>query len=188
MNKFPKTIVTAYTDGACKMHSKSRPSGWGFTLFYFTRTNTRIVIENYGGKSGSTNNEMEMTAMLECLKCIPFGSTANIYSDSAYVLGGFIGQNKFGSLQKMREVHYGKGWLEGWKRRGWKKSDGKSIENLDLWKSLDIECKRLVERGNCQLIFNWVKGHSGVEGNERADWLANKGAEDILNNIINRSD
>lgn len=128
--------------------------GWGVVLEW--RGHTK---ELYGGERNSTNNKMELTGAIRALQAI---KTTNIpikmHVDSAYVINGMSQ------------------WVKGWKKRGWRKSDGKVIENLDLWKYLD-------ELASTQDSIEWIKvrGHNGVEGNELADKLANKGMDELEN-------
>lgn len=109
--------------------------------------------ELYGGTDETTNNRMEMMAAIEALRAIKpnFNGTVKLWTDSTYVLKGITE------------------WIHGWKKRGWKKSDKKPVINADLWKILD----ELNQSHNVE--WNWVKGHAGIDGNERADELARRG-------------
>lgn len=106
-----------------------------------------------GGEADTTNNRMEMMAAIKALEAIKPGYNGDIilWTDSTYVLKGITE------------------WIHGWKKRGWKKSDKKPVVNVDLWKRLDaLNAER-------DVTWKWVKGHAGVEGNERADELAREG-------------
>ena len=135
-----------YTDGACS--GNPGPGGWGVLMQYGDTEKTL-----YGGEPDTTNNRMEMRATIEALKAIKTSYTGPItlWTDSTYVLKGITE------------------WIHGWKKRGWKNSQKKDVKNVDLWKELDaVNAKHNV-------TWKWVKGHAGVEGNERADELARLG-------------
>ncbi|MFV9511229.1 ribonuclease HI [Tepidibacillus sp. LV47] len=134
-----------YTDGACSNNQASgmQPGGWGVVF-----TDGRSFS---GGEKQTTNNRMELTAVIEALKNTPPGSQVTVYSDSAYVINAFN--------QK---------WIQNWLKNGWKTSQGKSVENQDLWKTL----LPLVEERTVKWVK--VKGHSGNRFNELADQLAVK--------------
>jgi len=138
-----ETIYEVYTDGACTNNQASggQPGGWG-AVFLDGRKFS-------GGDMATTNNRMEMTAAIEALKNTPTGSNVKIYSDSAYVINAFK-QN----------------WLSNWVKRGWKTSQGKPVENQDLWKEL----QKFEQERNVTWVK--VKGHSGDKWNEVADQLA----------------
>ena len=138
--------LTIYTDGACS--GNPGPGGWG-VLMQFNGVEKEIC----GGEAETTNNRMEMMAAIEALRAVKGGYKGQIHlwTDSQYVLKGITE------------------WIHGWKRRGWKKSDKKPVINADLWKILDA----LNQQHNVE--WHWVKGHAGVDGNERADELARKG-------------
>jgi ribonuclease HI len=141
----PKTL-TIYTDGACS--GNPGPGGWGVLMQFGSHEK-----ELFGGESDTTNNRMEMMAAIEALRAIKpgFSGEVHLWTDSTYVMKGITE------------------WIHGWKRRGWKKSDKKPVVNVDLWKILDaLNSQRNVE-------WHWVKGHAGVDGNERADELARRG-------------
>lgn len=139
--------IDIYTDGACK--GNPGRGGWGAYLIYGNHTK-----ELFGGEHDTTNNRMELTAVIEALNTLKKRSNVRLYTDSQYVKNG-INQ-----------------WLEQWKKRAWKTSNNKPVKNIDLWVALDD----LVSRHNIHWI--WVKGHSGNEGNEKADGLANRGVPD----------
>jgi ribonuclease HI len=148
-----KDVVEIHTDGACK--GNPGPGGWGALLSYGGRE-----MELCGGEPSTTNNRMEMTAVIQALLALKRKCRVRIYTDSTYVQKG------------MTE------WLEGWKQRGWKTSDKKPVKNEDLWKTLD----QLVRQHEVEWV--WVKGHAGHEGNERADALANKGVAPYLGKAL----
>ncbi len=125
------------------------PGGWGA----FLRTGGHEK-ELYAFESNTTNNRMELTAAISGLKALTQICSVELYTDSTYVLKG------------MTE------WLPGWKSRGWKTAAKKPVKNVDLWKQLDEQCERH------QVNWHWVKGHSGDEGNERADELANRAIDE----------
>jgi len=137
-------VVEVYADGACK--GNPGPGGWGVLLIEGDRER-----ELHGGEPATTNNRMELTAVIRALEALPHGSRVRLYTDSQYVQKG------------MKE------WIHDWKRRGWRTADKKPVKNDDLWKHLD-ELAR-----NHQVEWHWVRGHDGHPGNERADALANKG-------------
>jgi len=137
-------VVEVYADGACK--GNPGPGGWGVLLIEGDRER-----ELHGGEPATTNNRMELTAVIRALEALPHGSRVRLYTDSQYVQKG------------MKE------WIHDWKRRGWRTADKKPVKNDDLWKYLD-ELAR-----NHQVEWHWVRGHDGHPGNERADALANKG-------------
>ncbi|MDO5602241.1 MAG: ribonuclease HI [Oscillospiraceae bacterium] len=134
--------VTIYTDGACS--GNPGPGGWGAVLCY-----KGLRREISGGEGATTNNRMEMTALIRALSLLKEPCLVHLYSDSKYVIDG---------LQK--------GWAAGWKKRGWKKSDGKPALNPDLWEEL------LALSGIHQMDYHWLKGHAGHPENERCDRLA----------------
>jgi ribonuclease HI len=145
-----KNILTIYTDGACS--GNPGPGGWGVLLQYGDKEKTLK-----GGDPSTTNNRMEMTAAIKAIEAINETYTGEIilWTDSTYVMKGITE------------------WIHGWKKKNWIKSDKKPVINSDLWKVLD----NLNSQKNIQ--WNWVKGHAGVEGNERADELARQGLEEI---------
>ena len=124
--------------------------GWGVSLQY-----GRHRKELFGGEAETTNNRMELPAAIEGLKQLKQACKVTIYTDSKYVMQG------------MEE------WLAGWKARGWKTASKSPVKNVDLWQQLD----ELV--GKHEVTWQWVKGHAGDEGNERADELANMGVAQI---------
>jgi ribonuclease HI len=137
-------IVRIYTDGACK--GNPGPGGWGALL----RSGTRER-ELYGGEPATTNNRMELTAVIRALAALKQRSRVEVYTDSEYVMKGITE------------------WLAAWKRRGWKTADRKPVKNVDLWRELDELA------GRHEVSWHWVRGHAGHPENERADALANRG-------------
>ncbi len=136
--------VQIYTDGACK--GNPGPGGWGALLVDGTGER-----EIYGADPATTNNRMELQAVIEALKGLPPGTTAVVHTDSQYVQQGISS------------------WIHNWKRRGWRTAEGKPVKNAELWRALELEASRH------QVVWRWVRGHSGHPENERADALANRG-------------
>ena len=134
--------VTLYTDGACS--GNPGPGGWGAILEYMGHEK-----ELSGGEDNTTNNRMELTAVIEGLACLKESCIVELYSDSKYVIDG---------LQK--------GWAEGWKKRGWIKSDKKPALNPELWDRL------LTLTHQHQMRYHWVKGHADNPKNNRCDEMA----------------
>ena len=131
--------IEMYTDGACS--GNPGPGGWG-TILRFGSAEKELS----GGERSTTNNRMELTAVIEGFKALKRPCDVTLYTDSKYVADAIT-----------------KGWAEGWKRKGWKKSDGKTALNTDLW-------ERLLSLSEMhRLRFVWVKGHDGHEYNERCD-------------------
>ena len=126
------------------------PGGWGVLLRY-DHHERRL----HGGDKYTTNNRMELTAAIKGLSALTCSSRVVVTTDSQYL--------RLGITQ----------WLVNWKHRGWKTSDKKPVKNVDLWQQLDCEVQRH------QVIWHWVKGHSGHPGNEIADELANQGIEEL---------
>ena len=133
--------VVIYTDGACS--GNPGPGGWGSILMYNGHRR-----ELSGGERETTNNRMEMMAVIQALETLKRSCEVVIHTDSTYVMKG------------MTE------WLAGWKSRGWKTASKQPVKNVDLWERLDEAV------GKHQVEWRWVKGHSGVPENERADELA----------------
>ncbi|NLD68001.1 MAG: ribonuclease HI [Limnobacter sp.] len=136
--------VDIYTDGACK--GNPGPGGWGALLKYGEHER-----ELFGGESLTTNNRMELTAVIEALRALKRPSRVVVHTDSQYVQKGVTE------------------WLRNWKQRGWKTADRKPVKNEDLWRALDALL------ASHQISWRWVRGHSGHPENERADALANRG-------------
>jgi ribonuclease HI len=139
------TSVVIYTDGACK--GNPGPGGWGAWL-----RSGMHERELFGGEAQTTNNRMELTAVIEALRALKWPCEIALYTDSQYVRQGISE------------------WIQSWKRNGWRTSAKKPVANADLWRALDEESERHT------IHWQWVKGHSGDVGNERADALANAGA------------
>ena len=140
--------VRIYTDGACK--GNPGPGGWGVVLFSGTTEK-----ELFGGEMSTTNNRMELTAVIEALAALMRPCRVSLYLDSEYVRKGITE------------------WLPGWKARGWRTAARQPVKNVDLWQRLDA---LVATAGHC-IEWLWVKGHSGDPGNDRADMLANRGVE-----------
>jgi len=140
--------ITIYTDGACK--GNPGPGGWGAWLRYGEHEK-----ELWGGERMTTNNRMELTAVIEALASLKRRCTVAVYTDSEYVRNGITS------------------WIHGWKARGWKTADKKPVKNVELWQRLDA----LAQQHEVQ--WHWVRGHAGDPGNERADQLANRGCSEI---------
>jgi len=141
-------VIDIFTDGACK--GNPGVGGWGALL----RTDGRSR-ELYGGEASTTNNRMELTAVIRALEALNGRRSVRVHTDSQYVHNG-ISQ-----------------WIHGWKRNGWRTADKKPVKNTDLWRRLDeLRAQHDVE-------WVWVRGHSGHEGNERADVLANRGVASV---------
>jgi len=142
--------VEIYTDGACK--GNPGPGGWGALLRY-----NDTEKELYGGEAETTNNRMELSAVIFALKALKQNCEVLITTDSQYVKNGITQ------------------WIANWKRKGWKTASRKPVKNQDLWQLLDAEvAKHSIE-------WAWVKGHSGHPENELADELANRGIEELRN-------
>lgn len=137
-----------FTDGACK--GNPGPGGWGAWLKYGERER-----ELFGGEPHTTNNRMELTAVIRALEALRRPLKVRIHTDSQYVRNGITE------------------WIHDWKRRGWKTADRKPVKNEDLWRRLD----ELTARHDVRWI--WIRGHSGHAGNERADALANRGVASL---------
>jgi ribonuclease HI len=137
-------VVRIYTDGACK--GNPGPGGWGALLRAGAHER-----ELFGGERDTTNNRMELTAVIRALEAIKGPSRVEVYTDSEYVKNGITQ------------------WLPNWKRRGWKTADRKPVKNVDLWQALEAAAARH------QVHWHWVRGHAGHAENERADALANRG-------------
>ncbi len=144
------TEVTIYADGACR--GNPGPGGWGALLSSGGKER-----ELSGADPATTNNRMELTAVIQALAALKRPVNATVYTDSQYVIKGITE------------------WMGPWKARGWKTADKKPVKNQDLWQELDRQEARH------RLTWHWVKGHSGVPGNERVDQLANAAIDALLN-------
>ncbi len=142
----PTDVVRIYSDGACK--GNPGPGGWGAIVHAGDGE-----IELFGGEVQTTNNRMELTAVIRALQSLDAPRTVAVYTDSQYVQKGISE------------------WLPAWKRRGWRTADKKPVKNSDLWRELEAAAARH------QVEWRWVRGHAGHAENERADALANRGAE-----------
>lgn len=142
-----------YTDGSC-LRNPDGPGGWAAVI---TEVATGKVTELHEGTPSTTNNRMELSAAIAAMAFPHAPAKIAIYTDSQYLKNGFT-----------------KGWLASWKRRGWKKADGSPVLNRDLWMQLDSLYQRH------QITFHWVKGHIGVDLNERCDQLAKSEARKYL--------
>jgi len=141
-------LVEMWTDGACK--GNPGVGGWGAWMRFGDQEK-----ELWGGEAATTNNRMELTAVIEGLRALKRPCRVTLHVDSTYVMNG---------LTK---------WLPGWKRNGWLTGEKKPVKNKELWQALEVE----VERHHVTWV--WVKGHAGDPGNERADGLANRGVDDV---------
>ena len=142
------TTVHLYTDGACK--GNPGPGGWGVLMRYGSHEK-----ELFGGEAHTTNNRMELTAIIQGLAALKRPCAVVIYTDSQYVKNG---------MEK---------WIHGWKKNGWKTASKQPVKNEDLWQQLD----RLAAQH--QIQWQWVRGHAGHAENERADALANQGVASV---------
>ncbi|HET7810826.1 MAG TPA: ribonuclease HI [Steroidobacteraceae bacterium] len=141
--------VEIYTDGACR--GNPGPGGWAALLLSGGHER-----EISGAEAMTTNNRMELTAVIRALEALKRTVRGRIYTDSQYVRQGVLE------------------WMPNWKARGWKTADKKPVKNQDLWQALDALC------ASHQLEWHWVKGHSGNPGNERVDALANRAIDALL--------
>ncbi len=143
------STVEIYTDGACR--GNPGPGGWGATLEMGEHFR-----ELSGAEAMTTNNRMELMAVISALEALKRPMPIKLYTDSEYVRRGITE------------------WLKSWKARGWKTADRKPVKNQDLWERLDAIASRH------EIEWHWVKGHSGVPGNERVDRLANAAIDALL--------
>ena len=147
-NEEKNEIIDIWADGGCR--GNPGPGGWGVLL----RAGAHEK-ELWGGEPATTNNRMELTAVIRALEAMKRPVRARIHTDSQYVQKGISE------------------WIHGWKLNGWKTSDKKPVKNADLWQELDgLAAKHKLE-------WLWVKGHAGDPGNERADALANRGIDEL---------
>lgn len=149
MAEAEKKVVDIYSDGACK--GNPGPGGWGVLLRYGGVEKTL-----HGGEPATTNNRMELMAVIEGLKSLTRACDVRVHTDSRYVQQGITE------------------WLPNWVRRGWKTAGGGAVKNQDLWRALAEQAARH------RVEWHWVKGHAGHDGNERADALANAGVRAVL--------
>jgi ribonuclease HI len=144
------TAVTIYTDGACK--GNPGPGGWGALLQFAGQRK-----ELFGGEANTTNNRMELMAVIQALEALKRPCVIDLWLDSQYVRQGITT------------------WIHGWKAKGWKTANKQPVKNADLWRRLDA----LVHDGVHDIRWHWVKGHAGDPGNEAADALANRGVASV---------
>ncbi|MGH8677180.1 MAG: ribonuclease HI [Burkholderiales bacterium] len=140
--------VEVFTDGACK--GNPGPGGWGVLMRWNGHEKSL-----FGGEPLTTNNRMELRAVIEALAALKRRSRVRLHTDSQYVHNGISS------------------WIHDWKRRGWKTVDKQPVKNVDLWQHLE----RLAQKHDVEWV--WVRGHSGHDGNERADQLANQGVAEV---------
>ena len=147
-----ETPIIIYTDGACR--GNPGPGGWGALLQAGPHEKALC-----GGDAHTTNNRMELSAVIRALQALKRPSAVQIHTDSQYVQKGISE------------------WIHSWKRRGWLTADKQPVKNVDLWKTLD-------ELASAHEIdWRWVKGHAGHPGNERADQLANQGIDELQRGV-----
>ncbi|HKJ89225.1 MAG TPA: ribonuclease HI [Gammaproteobacteria bacterium] len=139
--------VELFTDGACR--GNPGPGGWGAVLAAGEHER-----ELYGYEPETTNNRMELTAVIQALETLKRPCSVRIVTDSQYVMKGVTE------------------WMEGWRRRGWRTAERKPVRNVDLWQRLDAALQRHA------VEWSWVRGHTGHDGNERADALANRAIDE----------
>jgi ribonuclease HI len=142
-------VVDIYTDGACR--GNPGPGGWAAVLFAGGREK-----EISGAQLHTTNNRMELQAVIEALQALKRPLAVRLYTDSQYVRRGILE------------------WLPQWKARGWKTADKKPVKNQDLWQLLETAAARH------RIEWHWVPGHAGIPGNERCDVLANAAIDGLL--------
>lgn len=146
-------LLEIWTDGACK--NNPGPGGWGVLMRYGARK-----LELCGGEVLTTNNRMELMAVIQAFEAIRKPCPVRLHLDSSYVKNGITQ------------------WIHSWKKKGWRTAGGSPVKNVELWQKLD----GLVSNYPAQIQWCWVKGHAGDAGNERADELANEGVVKALNN------
>ena len=139
-------MLKIWTDGSCL--GNPGPGGWGFIA-----TDGKNIAERCGGEKNTTNNKMELTAVIKALRAARKQNEIEIHTDSQYVKNGM------------------QSWIKNWKARGWKTADKKPVKNQELWQELDELAS------NIKIHWVWVKGHAGEEFNERVDCLARGAAE-----------
>ena len=144
MRNISNDTIDIFSDGACK--GNPGPGGWGAVLRFGDHEK-----EIYGGEPQTTNNRMEMMAVIEALRQLPGPSRVRLFTDSQYVQKGISE------------------WLPGWKARRWRTAANQPVKNVDLWQRMDALASQH------QIQWLWVKGHAGHPENERADILANRG-------------
>ena len=140
--------IKIWTDGSCL--SNPGPGGWAYVL-----ESDEAILEYYGAEKETTNNQMEMLAAIKALQSTPAGTNIILHTDSDYLVQGITK------------------WIHGWKKRKWKKADGKQVLNKNLWNLLDKE------NGLRKVKWIWIKAHAGIPGNERCDHLAKKAIQTL---------
>ncbi|MCM1129207.1 MAG: ribonuclease HI [Alistipes senegalensis] len=141
--------VEIYTDGACR--GNPGPGGWGVVMVFGQHRK-----EMFGGEPETTNNRMELTAVIKALQALKRPCRVILHTDSQYVKKGITE------------------WIYGWKAKGWKTAARQPVKNTDLWQALDAA------QAQHEISWQWVKGHAGHPGNERADALANQGTDEVI--------
>jgi ribonuclease HI len=144
----PVSTVVIFTDGACR--GNPGPGGWGALLWM-----EGAEKELWGGEKNTTNNRMELTAVIRALEALKRPVAARVHTDSQYVQKGISE------------------WIRNWKKNGWRTAEKKPVKNADLWQRLDEVSSRH------EIAWIWVKGHAGHPGNERADQLARRGIDEL---------
>ena len=139
-----RATVELFVDGACS--GNPGPGGWGALLVFGDREK-----ELFGGEAATTNNRMELTAVIRALESLRRDCDVELYTDSQYVKNGI------------------QSWIHTWKRNGWKTADRKPVKNAELWRELEAQAERH------RIRWHWVRGHTDHPGNDRADALANRG-------------
>ena len=147
-SELERPVVEMWTDGACK--GNPGPGGWGAWMRAGGHER-----ELFGGEARTTNNRMELMAVIQGLRALNKPCLVRLHVDSSYVMNGMTK------------------WIDGWKRNGWRTGAKKPVKNMELWQELDEEVARHT------VEWKWVKGHSGDPGNERADDLANRGVDQL---------
>ncbi len=149
VNEIHALDVLIYADGGCR--GNPGPGGWGVLMQCGDKQK-----ELWGGEAATTNNRMELTAVIRALEALKRPTAVQVHTDSQYVQQGISA------------------WIHNWKRNGWRTADKKPVKNAELWQRLDA----LAQAHEIKWI--WVKGHAGHPGNERADALANRGIDELL--------
>lgn len=140
--------IDIYTDGACR--GNPGPGGWAAILQY--KENEKVL---YGSEPHTTNNRMELMAVIKALEVLTESCQITITTDSKYVSQGITE------------------WIHAWRKKGWRNASNKPVKNADLWQQLDAQVQRHT------ISWEWVKGHSGHEGNEKADAYANQAIDEL---------
>ncbi len=146
--------ITIYTDGACS--GNPGPGGWAAII---STEQTESILD--GGAEHTTNNQMELLAVINALQAVSSkysGQPINVFTDSKYVQLGITS------------------WIDNWKRNGWQNASKKPVKNADLWRMLDTLCREALHKG-LEISWQWVKGHSDDENNQRADLVARNALE-----------